>query len=63
MTIVDVCMSAVFRRQPAGVLRPIAMFVTIAVVFLSCPRQVIVQGPVFDSVTVSVQHMLLIQHH
>lgn len=63
MTVVDVCMSAVSSRQPAGILRPIALFVTIAVVFLSCPRQVIVHVPVFDSVTVSVQHVLLIQHH
>ena len=59
----DVCMSAVFRRQPAGILRPIALFVTIAVFFLSCPTQVIVHVLVFDSVTVSVQHMLLIHHH
>jgi len=63
MTVVDVCVSAVFRRQPAGILRPIALFVTIAVVFLSCPRQVIAHVPVFDSVNVSVQHTLLIQHH
>jgi hypothetical protein len=62
MTVVDVCMSAVFRRQPAGILRPIALFVTIAVVFLSCPRQVIVHMPML-TVSLSVQRMLLIHRH
>lgn len=61
MTVVDICISAVFRRQPAGILRPIALFVTIAAVFLSWPRQVIVHVPVL-TVPLSVQHMLLIHH-